>query len=537
MMSQERKTIIKKSWNIPFRKGVFYEVEIITAMLIIILISSSIFINILAGFILPLFIIVSSISFILSSFYPRSGIYAIVFLTFVWERFFTLAPVIINRQEYKIYSLDILIIGVILGIVFRILSYYLVDYKKINILKKKLKHSRNAIKYFVLFVLLVTGHFMLDIFIGRSDPSSAFSSFKYYTFYPLLYLIIMLLFNEVKNIKRLFYFALAGGVVIILFTIYGIINGGGLWTEFTPLSTGGIRILAFTHGFYLTMLWLGLFIYIFKKRIQQQKYFFLLLIGGVGILGSMMRHLWLGLGFSLLIVFFVYGRKKDNLILLKHLGQYFPAVVGFIVLLGYLTIIFPHSFVGEITKSVNSVVYERVASFANVQQDSSFSWRELAWRESLVQYRQHPIYGLGFGQKIHLETMNYHDFVEVRNIHNSWLVLFVQSGVVISGIFIAFLINVLGNIFQKKKNESWIKITVVILLLNYFFLATFQPYLETNMLGIFFWMLLGLVSGTVNKKGIKKDSKRRAKVPSESNNRQRGELASKIKPSNFNFKK
>lgn len=487
---------IKKSFRNPRNKDFLRMTEIVSAIIIIFLMSIFIGSNLTVGFAFPLFLLASFISFLISFFFLRAGFYAIVFLTFVWERFFTLAPIVIGRQEYKIYGLDIIFIGILLGTGWRIFNSYVKNEKQFQVFKKRIKKHSKTIKLFLLFIGLVGLHFLLDIIFSTSvNKSVAFSSFKYYTFYPLLFLLTVILFNKKENIKMLFNFALAGGLTIIFFIIYGIINHGGLWTEFTPMSTSGIRILAFTHGFYLTMIWLGLFTFVVFRKKVAQKYYLWLAIFSLGILGSMMRHLWLGLSLSVVILFLFYFKKKDRKFLLKQLEFYLPAMMGSIIIIGYFTISFPYSFWHNFISNIWEVVYERVASLGQIQGDASFSWRELAWQEALGQFLHHPFYGLGFGKSIYLETMNYHDFVEIRNIHNSWLVLLVQTGVGISTVFLLFLFNIIKKLIIIGQNEvDWIKITVIVLIINYIFIALFQPYLETNMLGIFFWILLGLAT-------------------------------------------
>ena len=43
-------------------------------------------------------------------FYPTAGLYAIIFLTVVFERIFTLSTIVINQSTIKFYPLDLLII-------------------------------------------------------------------------------------------------------------------------------------------------------------------------------------------------------------------------------------------------------------------------------------------------------------------------------------------------------------------------------------------------------------------------------------------
>jgi hypothetical protein len=508
----------KNSWRIPPDEGFFRHVELVSTILIILLLSILTTSNIFAGFIFWLYLVLVGGSFAITIFYPRSGFYAIVFLTFIWERFFTLAPIIIDRHEYKIYSIDIILIGVILGVVVKLIKLHIINKKnkanrEVIALKKRLSVVKKPIALLSVFILLIGAHFLVDVIIFGANKSVAVSSLKYYTFYPLLYFVTIILFSRKKDIIRLFKFALLAGVIIIGFIVFGVLSGGGLWSEFTPMSTSGFRVLAFTHGFYLAMLWLGVFIFIVKKKslrnkLIEKKWLAVLLIWGIGILGSMMRHLWLGLGLSIAIFIILYVKKKDLLNISRQLTYYLPGALLGLFLIIYLAIIFPYSTIGTVVIGAKSAVTERVVSFANVKQDSSFSWRNLAWREASIRYLDNPIYGLGFGKSLDLESENYHDFVEVRNIHNSWLVLAVQSGAVIFTIFMVFVFNITKTFFRKQQDKEWTEVVVQILIINYFFIALFQPYLETNMLGIFFWILLGVSSSQKSKILTSKEGQR-----------------------------
>jgi hypothetical protein len=83
----------------------------------------------------------------------------------------------------------------------------------------------------------------------KSDFSLAFSSFKNYVFYALLYFLTLFLFNKKEQVKRLLKFFLAGAITLITFIIYGLAARHGLWSDFTPLSTEGIRTLALPTPF------------------------------------------------------------------------------------------------------------------------------------------------------------------------------------------------------------------------------------------------------------------------------------------------
>lgn len=473
--------------------------EVISAVFIIVLNTFLISATFFGGFILPLFILVMFFSFWISFIYPRSGIYAIVFLTLIFERFFTLAPIIIGYQEYKLYPLD-----VILGAIF--LAYF-IQFTLALVKGAKEKYLPEN-KYLIIFFILVGVHFLVDVVFFQTDKSLAFSSFKYYIFYPWIYFVILFFFKKEKDFLRLIKFYFAGAIGILFFIIFGIINGGGLWTEYTPLSTSGIRILAFTHGFYVLMGLLGVGIWsLYQKQKSLGLMKFLMFFWFIGLVGSMMRHLWIGLGFSLAMIYF-FSKKETREIFRKNIFKGGMIFIFSIFLISFVATVSPHytGFNKSVSGSINSI-QERVGSlFADFNKDESFSWRELVWRESFKEYIKEPVWGMGFGKKIYVESIDYKDFVEVRNIHNSWLVLIFQGGLMVAVFFLVFVFKLLLRLIRLR-NKGWQDILLIVLLLNYFVVAVFQPYWETNMLAIFFWIILGLI-GVRNLSNFKHENSR-----------------------------
>lgn len=459
--------------------------EVISAIFIIVLNTFLILAGFASGFIMPLFLVVMIFSFGISFLYPRSGIYAIVFLTLLFERFFTLAPIVIGYQEYKLYPIDI-----ILGAVF--ISYFIQI--SLDIAKKNNFTYLKENKYLIIFFILIIIHFLVDVIFLKTDNALAFSSFKYYIFYPWLYFVVLFFFKKREDVLKLLKFYLAGAVGIVFFIIFGLISGNGLWTEYTPLSTSGVRILAFTHSFYILMGLLSAWIWSLYHRKKLNSLFkILMIVWTIGIIGSLMRHLWIGLFVSLIIIYLVIEKEKRKIFrekVLKGMAVVFLSIVFFV----FLALISPHySAYNKLADKSLSSMNERVGSlFSDFSTDESFSWRELVWKESLKEYVRNPLWGMGFGQKVYVESDGYKDFVEVRNIHNSWLVLLFQGGLLVFLFFVFFIFSLFFRLV-KIREKSWQDILLIVLLLNYLILAIFQPYWETNMLAVFFWIILGLI--------------------------------------------
>lgn len=453
--------------------------EIIGAIFVIIFVALFCLANLTAGFIWPLYILAMAIGFIVSLIYPRSGLFAIVFLTMVFEKFFTLVSIHMGRSEYKIYPIDYLFAGILISLIIQIIFG-----------KVKLRFKKADI-ILIGFILLNTIIFIWSVFVAKYDFALAFSTFKNYSFYSLFYFAAMFLIRNEDDLKRLFKFFLAGGIAIIIFIAIGLVRGEGLWIEFNPLSTEGTRTLGFAHGFYLSLAILPIFIsLIFKKNRTTLGSYALLTIWTVGILGTLMRHLWLAILAILAILYiFLPGENKADF---RKIGFRFaiPALIA-LMLVFQITLVFPQSKLSDYKNSVVETILVRTTSLANTSGDESLSWRKLVWQSVYEKWKTSPAFGVGTGQRIYVETETYKEFIEARNIHNSLFAILLQTGLLGICVFFYFIYTVLKNLFKSKAAPIF-KFSLLSMIGIYLIVIMFQPYLEANMLGIFFWIVLGL---------------------------------------------
>lgn len=457
----------------------------ISAIFIIVLVSMFILSSFFIGFNLSVYFLIMLPVTLIAIKYPKAGFFAIVFLTMIFERFFTLVPIIIGKGEYKLYPIDVLILAMFFGIF-------------ISLLKGDMKIKLQKTDFiFLSFILLVTLWGIVSVLMLDRSGALSFSGVKNYAFYGLLFLATALLIKSEDDFKGLFKFFIFGGIGIIGFIAFGFLTGNGLWSQYTPLSTAGIRTLAFTHAFYISLVIVISWAYMLYKDDKLSVILrFLIPIWIIGVIGSMMRHLWISLFVAFVILFIITYKKKKE-VFVKTFSKYVGIFIAIGILIFYIATLFPNSNFN--TKSVEtiSVVSDRVYSLTNSYDESIF-WRNVVWSEALDEYKRSPILGIGFGEKVSVEIGNYKDFVEIRNIHNSFLVIFVQMG--IAGMFLlAWLIFRVIRDASKNKDENKkvnLKIARVGLLATVLFCLValmFQPYLETNLLGIFFWINLGLL--------------------------------------------
>lgn len=458
--------------------------DLISAFFVVCSVGAFVLFDYFFGFSFPIWVVGMGIGAVLSAVYPRAGLYALILLTVIFERFFTLAGVVMGRSEIKLYPLDILLVAVIAGTFFSVLQ------------GKIVYHWRKTDSYVATFVALVACYLGMSFVLAGSAPGVAISSAKQYGFYSLLYFTAAALISSKKQLKELGAVVFAGGIAVVWFIMYGILHRQGLWSEFTPLSTEGVRTLAFSHGYYLSMICLlGLAYLAHKRNTFSPMLASLLLLWMIGIFGSMMRHLWLSLALAVaaLIVFFA----QDNRNRLRAYAKKYALALSFsLVFLLYGMSLFPNSPLSHSVLSMGDALGSRITSMANASEDESFAWRSAVWQQASKAYWESPLLGIGFGRIVPVEIGSYHDFVEVRNMHNSFLAIFVQMGIAGSLIFSCIVFSAVAGIVGKKIRDMDLRIgayaglTILIFQLAAFL---FQPYLETNLLGIFFWINLGIL--------------------------------------------
>ncbi|MEK9173655.1 MAG: O-antigen ligase family protein, partial [Patescibacteria group bacterium] len=325
----------------------------------------------------------------------------------------------------------------------------------------------------------------------------AFSTWKQYVFYGGIALMFPFLIREEKDL-RVFAKVFLGGVALTVFFLFlGVVRGGGLWTEYTPLSTSGTRFLAFPHAFYYSLALLSLLLslpYWYKEKALRKGKVIFLWILALGVLGSLMRHLWLGIGGVLVMALLVrpklYGKYFSKISL-----SFLVPLLTLTLLAWYLVSVFPNSDPSYDLERATNVVSERIISIGN-ERDESLAWRGVVWESALKSFVEAPILGIGFGKSVPVELSDYQAYVEVRDMHNSWLALLIQTGIIgillLGGFVVTLLTQVSRKVFEGDYLENIRRVLLGLLLFQALVFFS-QPYLETNLLGIFFWLTLGLL--------------------------------------------
>lgn len=439
------------------------------------------------GFIPWYFLIVMVPMFFASLLRPKAGLFALIFLTVLFERFFTLEALQFGKDIVKLYSLDIVLFGVYGGAL-------------VKMIQTKAYFTPNKTNVFLFLFFVLASAYLVGSFIGfgSQDISVAFSTWKNYVFYGLLFFALPFLLENESDVRQVVKYFLFAVTIGIIFLLIGIVRGEGLWTEFTPLSTAGVRLLAFPHAFYFSLAFLGVFVT--AEQWSRSKYraliWFVLAVWMFGILASLMRHMWIGMVVTLIFIWIFFLKERSQQMTRKMVTIALTFGIVVFSFLFFVSLTFPTSTVGHVSLSLTETVTTRFTSIGNTA-DTSISWRGSTWQSAFSLLSQNPLLGSGFGIHIPVESGDYRDFVEIRNIHNSWLALLVQMGVLGFMLMSVFLLSLIVRLVRSYQGTSFLSAlcTVLLTLFVYQGIVFFaQPYLETNLTGIFFWLTLGLMN-------------------------------------------
>lgn len=411
---------------------------------------------------------------------PAAGVVSMVVTTMLFESFFTLQPLVVADTTYKFYFLDTLLL--LTAAAFIAKGFFN------NFRPTTLDWAVLAFDAALLAFLVVS------FSQGGSDPELAVSTFKTYAFYSALYFLVRRLAAEAAGLKLLASALLMGGVGILAFLGLGALQGQGLWSGTTPLSTAGARILSPVQAFYLLFPFLIVLAGSNVSRLKPRTPYLipiLLWLWLLGIIFSLARHLWVVLGVELAALGYLLPAVRASA------GRYFlkPLIactlLG-IVIAGYLFI--APSDLGALSplKAGHSLA-ARVASVFS-SGDVSVEWRIAFWREALNQLIHHPLFGIGLGQNITFQLSGVTSTVPVREMHNSIFALTVQTGAVGLAAFLFMIWQTFRGVAWRLPRQA----VPAVALLGVLAASLFGTYFEANFLIIFLWLSLGWLAGVKN---------------------------------------
>jgi O-antigen ligase len=374
---------------------------------------------------LVLFFFTIVLVFLATAMHPKAGLYTIFICTMWFERHFTLMPLQIGATAYKIYPLDFCILFVALSLAARLIE-------------GKVKWRPQALDWFILVFGAVCSLGFVGAYWKNLDMAYAFGTYKNYFLYAVVYFISSAMLTTKEDWHQLIRWLTVGGIGTFFFLFYGLIVGRGLWSEFTPLSTAGERMIAGTHVFYLLIFFfflLGAFLF----RDAAKKYpgwkaalsVIAMSLTGVALVVSLVRHLWLAMIFIFVFWLIFLNDWRQRL-------RYLAVVAGVAVLTACM--VFSYTQIGKLIhgtssgqtiNNISTVLTDRTnVDYVIGGSDSSFHWRLTVWRVGFTAWIAHPFLGLGLGYEISGLENNWPFHVALREIHNDYLAILYQLGVI-----------------------------------------------------------------------------------------------------------
>lgn len=296
-------------------------------------------------------------------------------------------------------------------------------------------------------------------------------------FFPVAFLICSLnILNSERRIRSLIIFSFAVAVIKSLLGMIYYLKGYGF-------QYGDMRTVFLASGDFLplvTAIIVGVSLIIHKK-VSGAKLLFLIL--GIcpmlfALIFSFRRTAWLGILFSLVLLFFlVPGVRKVKMITVALSS-------GLIVFL-----LVSSAKVAGTTPSGEFLI-ERFYSIFDEEQDSNVAHSD-EWKVTLSDIGRHPMLGLGLGSE-HSIVPGY-KMLNRHTVHNAFLMLWMKMGIFSLILFVYYLIRYLifGIKAAKENEESWFGPVQVGLLSSFGFwivslnsAGTWFGYQETCLMGL-----------------------------------------------------
>lgn len=423
---------------------------------------------------------------------PSAGLVAIFICTMWFERHFTLLPLQIGDAIYKIYPLDFCILFLVLSIGARFLE-------------GNLKWKNHPLDWFILIFGAICSVGFVLAFFRNLNMSFAFGTYKNYFLYAILYFICTATLVSKEKWRQFINWLIIGGCGLFIFLFYGLITGKGLWSEFTPLSTVGERLIAGTHVFYLAIFFFILLsLYLFqeaKNKFGKMKTFLIfsaLSLSGLAFIVSLVRHLWIAIIFVFIFWLIFLPGIRLRLRFMKIISIVAVFSFALISLYSFGGKILHGDSAGETINKTTTVLQERT-SVSNITSgdDSSFRWRLSVWKVGYTSWLAHPFFGLGLGYEISGLDNDWPFHVALREIHNDYLGILYQLGIIGLIVIVEWFIYLFYRFLKSRKDlldeniaESRQLFSFVSIALLFIVGFSISVYWDINLFIIWWWLAL-----------------------------------------------
>ena len=371
--------------------------------------------------------------------------------------------------------------------------------------------SEEKLKFTTSFLDLPILSFMAICIFSLFWSNNLFVSLKELPLFlagPLLYFIITNNINDKRQIDRILNVLLTIGG---LFGIYGILQYNGIDFSFWLRNIGRQQVFGLfgNVNYFAEYLIVPLPIAISIFFITRNKFKKILLLIGILAMGTTLvvtftRGSYLSIGVSLIFMFFLFLLSRGKSFVNENKKIFIIILVAIIIVAFLFIIPTPLSKPGTAISRIKGRV-----SITRLLNEFSFGRRTAIWKFTSMMIKDHPLLGSGIGTYKY-NTLRYqakffeqgdnrsiYPFGHADKIHNEYLQLWAEIGIIGLGIFIWLMISYFNcglKILRKIKNKHRQGIiiglmgAVVAVLVDGIF--GFPLHLPATV--VLFWLALGL---------------------------------------------
>jgi O-antigen ligase len=361
--------------------------------------------------------------------------------------------------------------------------------------------SKEVIRHPVSIAIIIS---LIWMFITTLTSEIPLVSTKYLIarlwFIVPFYFIGILLYRNIKNIKRFIWLYVIPLVGVIFYTL---INHAGHGFN-KPTSNLVMQPFYNDHTAYGAVIalfipfFVGMSLYKRNSNTTRLASLIVLLIFIVGIIFSYSRAAWISIAFGFGVFLIIAFRVKFRVVL-----------AGFIVLSG-LFYMFSFQFIDmlERNKQDSSTDFaEHIQSISNISSDASNLERINRWNCAIRLYKERPFMGWGPGtyqfvyapfQRSKEKTIISTNAGDMGNAHSEYLGPLSESGILgmLTVIAIVIAASITGlRVYKRGKTKEVRLISLLLLigLMSYFAHGLLNNFLDTDKASVPFWGFIGVL--------------------------------------------
>lgn len=316
-------------------------------------------------------------------------------------------------------------------------------------------------------------------------------------FYSVLYFAILMMIENLEQIKKILKVFFIACIPITLFGFYNLLT-----RKPTMLSTTmSERFLYGSQSAFIALSVIFSMCILLFKVVNRYRWVIITIIIAqtIGILLALFRATWLGLIAAFIFVGLLLTKKSK----IKLTLCLVCILLISILILSAAKIFVNIPFVDSLIKNVQSIYYYKESPTAQ--------WRLKAWSYGIEMIREHPLWGTGFKEFFYLFNPS-SGTSEVANPHNSYLWLTIKMGFIGLGVFLWIILLFFkeGIEFFKKTTDKLAKAYMLGIMSSYLCFLVFTFFggiFGTGYLRIFIWIIPGLGMALVKLEKKKRDER------------------------------